>query len=100
MITMDEIMRLSDAERMDKQKGFLRELAIGAWAPYEPRIMKMLLNTLGPRKLFSQKTTLKIVDRLISRQHREIQHKDVKDGILTFGINDNLRPAQPSGKAF
>ena len=66
MLTMDEIMRMSDAQRADMQKGRLRELAIGAWAPYEPQIMKMLLNTLGPKGPFSQQTTLKIVDRLIS----------------------------------
>ncbi len=66
MITMAEIMELSDAERADKQKGFFRELSIGMWAPFEPHIMKLMLNTLGPRKFFSQQTTLKIIDRLIS----------------------------------
>ena len=66
MITMAEILRLSDVERAEMQKGFFRELSIGMWAPFEPQIMKLLLNTLGPRKLFSRQTTLKIIDRLIS----------------------------------
>lgn len=65
MITMNEIMQLSASERARKQKGLFRELAIGVWAPYEPQIMNFLLNTLGPQKVFSQKTLLKIIDRLI-----------------------------------
>lgn len=66
MITMKEIMQLSEIERAQKQKGLFRELAIGAWAPHEPMIMNFLRNTLGPKKLFSQKTLLRIIDRLIS----------------------------------
>lgn len=65
MITMNEIMQMSESKRAQKQKGFLRELAIGTWAPYEPQIMNFLRHTLGPQKIFSQKTLLKIIDRLI-----------------------------------
>jgi NAD-dependent dihydropyrimidine dehydrogenase PreA subunit len=65
MITIAELINMPEEDRAKMQKGLLRELVIGAWAPREPQMMRLLLNTLGPKKLFSQKTLLRVIDRLI-----------------------------------
>ncbi len=65
MITITDLMNLSDEERAKLKKGVVKELVIGAWAPREPQIMKLLLNTLGPKKIFSHKTLLRLIDRLV-----------------------------------
>ncbi len=62
-MNIEEIMNLPHQERLDRQKGVLRELAIGMWAPREPQIMGMLSNALKEKSNFSKEVISKILDR-------------------------------------
>ena len=66
MISIKELMCLNEKERINLQKGIIRKLVIGAWAPREPEIMKTVLNALNSRKQISKNLIAKIMDRIFS----------------------------------
>ena len=66
MISIKELMCLNEKERIKLQKGIIKNLVIGAWAPREPEIMKRVLDALNSKKQISRSLTAKILDRIFS----------------------------------
>ncbi len=66
MITLEDLMSCSEEERKELQKGNLKKLVIGSWAPREAAIMRTLYNSFSKRKQFTRQLIAKILDRLFS----------------------------------